>query len=188
MPGLPLEYPYSLEKLQVDVLSESGGKTIISTKVDPFLFRQSPFYTFPLVIDPQPEFDPAVEVALLEEPVQEEQGYVQRWTVREKTLAEIQLYLETNPPTPKWVGFGVALNIESVNDLIRTLGVVAPTLQLMLGVGLGDAAKGDPKTFIGAWTACFRAGLLSQEVIDEVTILAANFDLPVDFIDTLNPK
>jgi hypothetical protein len=90
------------------------------------------------------------------------------------------------PPTPRWVQFAQALAIDSaVNGLVVTCATSAPVLHLMLGVGLGQAAQGDPATFLAAWGQAVTAGLASAELAAQMQSLAAGFDLPAEFVEGL---
>ena len=86
-------------------------------------------------------------------------------------------------PEPQWVAFGAALAADAaVNALVAAARDNAPVLHLMLGVGLGQAAQGDPQTFGAAWTAARGAGLVSAELIEHMQQVAARFSLPAEFI------
>lgn len=94
----------------------------------------------------------------------------------------------TSGPVPQWVQFAAALTADpAVNTLVGTAAQVAPVLHLMLGVGLGQAAKGDIKTFVAAWAAATGAGLVSAELIEHMQELATSHDLPAGFIAGLFP-
>lgn len=87
------------------------------------------------------------------------------------------------PAVPRWVQFGAALAADAgVNAMIGTAATSAPVLHLMLGVGLGQAAQGDPQTFTVAWANARSVGLVSAELAAHVAELAASFDLPAEFI------
>jgi hypothetical protein len=89
-------------------------------------------------------------------------------------------------PVPQWVAFAGALAIDpQVNQLVGTLAQAAPVLHLQIGVGLGQAAKGDPQTFLAAWNAGLATGLVSKELAAHVVGLARPFDLPADFVAAL---
>jgi hypothetical protein len=104
-------------------------------------------------------------------------------------IAEIQSRPTTEPPTqPQWVQFGAALAGDpSVNTMVATAAAAAPVLHLMLGVGLGQAAQGDPKTFLTAWSAAQQAGLVSTELAAHVAELGSGYDLPAEFLININP-
>jgi len=96
--------------------------------------------------------------------------------------------VEPEPPEPRWVEFGTALVADpGVNQMIGTAAATAPVLHLMLGVGLGQAAQGDPKTFLAAWTAAMGVGLASPDLAAHVAALATTYDLPAEFVAALNP-
>jgi hypothetical protein len=92
------------------------------------------------------------------------------------------------PHVPQWVAFGGALGgDEAVNQFVGTLVQQAPVLHLMVGVGLGQAAQGDPQTFLAAWGMGLQAGLITPELAVHVQELAAPFNLPDDFVAALAP-
>lgn len=92
------------------------------------------------------------------------------------------------PPVPQWVQFGAALAADSsVNAMVAAAATSAPVLHLMLGVGLGQAAQGDGKTFSAAWTAALQAGLVSDDLAAHVASIGNSFNLPADFLAGLNP-
>jgi hypothetical protein len=94
---------------------------------------------------------------------------------------------EPAPVVPRWVQFGVALGTApAVNVFVATLAQAAPVLHLMIGVGLGQAAQGDPQTFLGGWAQCRTAGLVSAELLAGVVVMAAAYDLPSEFIAALS--
>jgi hypothetical protein len=81
------------------------------------------------------------------------------------------------------VQFAAALTVQpAINQLVATTATVAPVLHLMLGVGLGQAAQGDPRTFSAAWAAAVQAGLVTSEVTVQMQQLAVAFNLPEDFV------
>ena len=91
------------------------------------------------------------------------------------------------PVVPQWVAFGAAIaGNAAVNTLVATAAQAAPVLHLMLGVGLGQAAQGDPQTFTAAWSAAVAGGLVSAELIAEMQEIAATYDLPAEFIAGLS--
>lgn len=100
-----------------------------------------------------------------------------------RTIGWIVERLPDPDPEPQWVAFGAALAADaSVNALVATARDNAPVLHLMLGVGLGQAAQGDPQTFGAAWTAARGAGLVSAELIEHMQQVAERFNLPAEFI------
>lgn len=93
------------------------------------------------------------------------------------------------PVIPQWVQFGIALGLSpEVNAFVATLAQAAPVLHLMIGVGLGQAAQGDPKTFLGGWAQCRAAKLISAELLDGVVTMASAYDLPAEFIAALSAE
>ncbi len=97
-----------------------------------------------------------------------------------------------SPPAPQglpqWVHFGELLAADSaVNAMVATAASAAPVLHLMLGVGLGQAAQGDPKTFLAAWSTALASGLAAPSLAAHVVDLGTSCDLPADFLAQLNP-
>lgn len=93
------------------------------------------------------------------------------------------------PVVPRWQEFGAALAADAgVNQMIGATAANAPVLHLMLGVGLGQAAQGDARTFSTAWTQATAAGLVNPDLAAHVQTLAGQFDLPSEFVAGLNPE
>jgi hypothetical protein len=89
----------------------------------------------------------------------------------------------------RWIEFGAAIVADpGVNQMIAAAAQNAPVLHLMLGVGLGQAAQGDARTFSTAWTAATGVGLVSPELAAHVAALATTYDLPAEFVGALNPQ
>jgi len=99
-------------------------------------------------------------------------------------------YVEPPPPPPpvaQWVLFGSLLAADtSVNAMVATAAAAAPVLHLMLGVGLGQAAQGDPKTFLAAWSTALASGLATPTLAAHVVDLGTSCDLPEYFLAQLN--
>ena len=90
------------------------------------------------------------------------------------------------PVIPQWVAFGAAIAGDAaVNTLVATAAQAAPVLHLMLGVGLGQAAQGDPQTFLAAWTAASNANLLTEELVDSLVSMGETYDLPEAFLTAI---
>jgi len=84
---------------------------------------------------------------------------------------------------PRWLQFGQALAVDSaVNGLVAYAATNAPVLHLMLGVGLGQAAQGDPTTFLAAWANAVSVGMVPSELVSQMQTLATGFDLPAEFV------
>ncbi len=89
---------------------------------------------------------------------------------------------------PRWVQFGIAIGgSPEINAFVATVREAAPVLHGMLIVGLGQAAKGDPKTFLAAWNQAQDAGLVDQKLAATFVTMANGFNLPADFIAALSP-
>ncbi len=188
LPGQPVQWPYSLRQLQADVLVETNGATTISVAADPAVFTAAPYYLFPYLTTDAPATDPRTQRAELADPVLVEGEWQQEWTVRDATEEELAQWDALNPPQPQWVQFAGALAMHpAVNTLVATAAQVAPVLHLQLGVGLGQAAKGDPTTFLAAWQGGLAGGLITPELVADLAELAPEFDLPAAFVAGLAP-
>lgn len=186
IPGQSIRWPYGLQQLADDVLQETGSFVSINAKVE--LFEAAPFYLFSCEILPAPEpSDPRTRRVTSAEPERGKDGiWRQGWTERDATADEIAFFDQLNAPEPQWVQFAGALAMQpSVNALVATAAQAAPVLHLQLGVGLGQAAQGNPATFLAAWQAGMTTGLITPELAAEVAALAAPFSLPNDFLQGL---
>jgi hypothetical protein len=52
-------------------------------------------------------------------------------------------------------------------------------------VGLGKAADGDNRVFLGAWQNAKALGLVPAELVQGIQALAIQYDLPADFVGGL---
>jgi len=97
-------------------------------------------------------------------------------------------------PEPHWVAFaGTAVTDAQVKAMLATVAQSEPGVFGMLIAGLGDAAKGDPKTFLGAngapgaWQIAQSMGFITPDLAAHVAALATTYDLPAEFVAALNP-
>lgn len=99
----------------------------------------------------------------------------------------VELPLVVVPPTPRWVQFAQALAVSTdVNQwYFRLFAPQTSVLHGMVSVGLGQAALGDPTTFLAAWSDAMAAGLVPPELAAQMKMLAAGFDLPAEFLEGL---
>ena len=74
---------------------------------------------------------------------------------------------------------------DEIKALLWTAEAVNPVLREMLGVGLGQAAQGNPATFLAAWSDAVAAGLVSADLAAQMQTLATGFDLPAEFVEGL---
>ena len=103
-------------------------------------------------------------------------------------LASLQVDPGPPEPVPQWGHFGELLAADAaVNAMVATAASAAPVLHLMLGVGLGQAAQGDPKTFLAAWSTALASGLAAPSLAAHVVDLGTSCDLPENFLAQLNP-
>jgi hypothetical protein len=103
--------------------------------------------------------------------------------------SEAESYFGINGATAgKWLEFGAALAADpAINQFVATIAQAAPVLHLMIGVGLGQAAKGDVRTFLEAWGLGLAAEMIPADLQQHLVAMASGYDLPQRFIDGLNP-
>lgn len=93
---------------------------------------------------------------------------------------------DPEPVVPRWVEFGATLAADvPVNEWFRALFPQAPVLHGMLTVGLGQAAQGDPRTFLVAWAQAVAVDLVPLKLAESVAAMATSFDLPAEFVAAL---
>ena len=89
---------------------------------------------------------------------------------------------------PRWVDFSaVIMALPAVNLMLGAVLQTAPGLCGGFFVGLQNASEGDSRVFLNAWRAACTMELVSPELITTVQQLAAEYDLPEAFIDSLAP-
>jgi len=135
------------------------------------------------ILPEQPSHDPETHYLEQTREINLDAGTLTRgWQIIERPP------VEPLPPQPRWVEFGAALGQDqAVNQFVGTIAQAAPVLHLMVGVGLGQAAQGDAKTFLAAWGLGLAAGLVTAELAAHVSALATTYDLPAEFVAALAP-
>jgi hypothetical protein len=89
-------------------------------------------------------------------------------------------------PTPRWVDFSAAIMaMPAINVMLGAVLQAAPGLYGGLVVGLQQASEGDSRVFLNSWHAAIAMTLVSEELITTVQGVAAEYDLPQEFIDAL---
>jgi hypothetical protein len=89
---------------------------------------------------------------------------------------------------PRWIEFGLALGQDAAMiEFVRAVDSANPILERMISGGLLQAAEGNPRTFLAAWSAARGGGIVSLELATYVAGLAAQFDLPAEFVAALMP-
>jgi hypothetical protein len=89
-------------------------------------------------------------------------------------------------PTPRWVDFSAAIMaMPAINVMLGAVLQAAPGLYGGLVVGLQNASEGDSRVFLNSWHAAIAMTLVSEELITTVQGVAAEYDLPQEFIDAL---
>ena len=120
-------------------------------------------------------------------------GYVGPYTEPAYDAATEQLLwvdgayvIEALPPVPKWVDFSAAIMaMPVINVMLGAVLQAAPGLYGGLVVGLQQASEGDSRVFLNSWHAAIAMTLVSEELITTVQGVAAEYDLPQEFIDAL---
>ena len=166
-------WPYSLAQLRADEPQRSFSSS-------PSNWELSVFGVFRVLATAQPEIDPAIERAVEVEPVLVDGQWQQRWEIVELSEAEREAYYRATHP-PQWIAFNDALPAD-VNALLAQAQTIDHRLYLGLGVGLGKAADGDARVFLGAWQKARGAGLIPPEMIAQIQALAVAHDLPAEFV------
>jgi hypothetical protein len=172
----PLRWPYSLGQLRADEPSRSFSSAPSDAEL-------AHYDVFRVAAQPQPEPDPATHRVVEVKPVEADGQWVQQWEVVELTEAEQEAYYRATHP-PRWIEFNDALPVK-VDQLLAAAQATSPRLALALGVGLGKAADGDSRVFLGAWQTCRGIGLISSELVQGLQALATQFDLPAEFVTGL---
>jgi len=91
-------------------------------------------------------------------------------------------------PEPRWVDFGAAtMAMPEINVMLGAVLAAAPGLYGGLIVGLQQASQGDSRVFLTSWQSAYAMGLVNSELIATVQQLAADYDLPADFVSGLLP-
>ena len=133
-----------------------------------------------LITEPEPNYNPETQRLVPMEVI----DTVGRTVTRGWEIVEVPPQIIE--PIPRWVEFGAALAADATaNQWFGGLFPAAPILHLMIGVGLGQAAQGDAKTFLAAWGQAMAAGLIPAELLAGVVAMASGFDLPAEFIAAL---
>ena len=87
---------------------------------------------------------------------------------------------------PRWVEFSAAIMaLPAINVMLGAVLQAAPGLYGGMVVGLQQASEGDSRVFLNSWHAAIAMALVSEELITMVQGLAAEYDLPQEFIDAL---
>jgi len=89
-------------------------------------------------------------------------------------------------PTPRWVDFSAAIMaMPDINVMLGAVLQAAPGLYGGLVVGLQNASEGDSRVFLNSWRSAIALGPITEELITTVQEIAAEYDLPQEFIDAL---
>ena len=87
---------------------------------------------------------------------------------------------------PRWVDFSAAIMaMPAINVMLGAVLQAAPGLYGGLVVGLQNASEGDSRVFLNSWLSAIALGLITEELITTVQGVAAEYDLPQEFINAL---
>jgi hypothetical protein len=172
----PIRWPYSLQQLREDEPSRSFSSA-------PGDVELAEYGCYRVQVQPQPIHDPATHKVVEVQPALVGGQWLQQWEVVELSEAEAEAHYRATHP-PQWIAFWAALPPE-VDQLLNAAQAASPRLALSLGVGLGKAADGDSRVFLGAWQSARSLGLISPELVTAVQMLATQHDLPAEFVEGL---
>jgi hypothetical protein len=173
----PMRWPYSLTRLRADEPTYSFSSSPSASTLARFNVHR--FRDVVALVEPPP-VNPATHRLEQRPPVEVDGVLTQQWEVVELAEAEREAYYRATHP-PRWIEFSDALPVE-VDQLLAAAQAVSPRLALALGVGLGKAADGDSRVFLGAWQTCRGIGLIPPELVQGMQMLATQYDLPAEFV------
>lgn len=175
----PIRWPYSLAQLRIDEPTRSFSPA-------PSDREYAEFDCYRKQSQPQPSYDPATHKVVEVQPALVDGQWLQQWELVALTEAEAEAYYRATHP-PQWIAFWAALPPD-VDTLLNAAQAASPRLALSLGVGLGKAADGDSRVFLGAWQSARSLGLISAELVTAVQMLATQHDLPAEFVAGLGQQ
>jgi hypothetical protein len=167
-------WPYSLGQLRLDEPAQSFSWAPSDAELAHYgVHRVEPS-------DP-PVADPALEKVIQAAPSEIDGKLVQQWELVPLTAEEQAAYYAATHP-PRWLKFGQMVQAEpKINALLSRALINAPALAMALSVGLGKAADGDSRIFLGAWNSALGLGLIDAELITLMQDAAQAHDLPAEF-------
>lgn len=173
----PFRWPYSVAQLRKDEPSRSIS---VAPRAEELAhYEVFEFDEVVTLVEPPP-VNPATHRLQQRPPVEVGGVLTQQWEIVELTEAERQAYYRATHP-PRWIEFSDALPAE-VDQLLAAAQAVSPRLALALGVGLGKAADGDSRVFLGAWQTARGLDLIPAEIVQGLQLLATQYDLPAEFV------
>lgn len=136
------------------------------------------FVVVVVVTEPAPEHNPSTQQLRRTETIDLAAGEVRYgWAVDD---------LPPPAPQPQWERFkGQALSHDEINGALAAAMPFAPGAVMALPAALMAAAQGAPDDFRAAWLLLRRRDLIPQKVLDAVTALAADCNLPEPFVRVL---
>lgn len=174
-----LEYPRSLWQLR-------QANPNVSFPANPTDDDLAPFDHANVHPTPQPSYDARTERIEEATPAPDADGiYHQQWDIRAATETEITAYDLAHAPAPDWIGFGMAL---ARHQTVTALYAAIPTpISNALSIGLNEAGHGNLLLFTRVWQQLLAAGAITPELLATVAALAAQYNLPAQFIAGLAP-
>ncbi len=169
----PTRWPYSLNRLRLDEPSRSFSP-------DPSDAELAHYGVFRVQPTDAPAPDPATERVVEVAPIETDGEWLQQWEIVELTAEEQEAHYRATHPA-RWIPFWAALPAD-VDTLLSTARSVSQRLGASLEVGLGKAADGDSRVFLGAWQQATAIGLVTPELAAGVQALAVIHDLPPEFV------
>jgi hypothetical protein len=176
----PLRWPYSLGQLREGEPTKSFSPS--PSKAEYAHFDVYYFEDVVTLVEPPP-VDPATHRLVQRPPAEVDGVLTQQWELVELSEAEQEAYYRANNP-PRWIEFWAALPAD-VDALLAAARAASPRLEHGLSVGLGQAAQGDSRVFLGSWQQAKSLGLIPPELVAGVQALAVAFDLPAEFVGGL---
>ena len=169
----PFRWPYSLAQLRDDEPSRSFSESPSNAELAHYGVHR-------VQAQPPPQPDPAEFRVQEVQPVEADGLWLQQWEVIALTEAERRAYYRATHP-PQWIAFNDALPAD-VDSLLAAAQAASPRLALALGVGMGKAADGDSRVFLGAWQTARGLGLIPAALVEALQALAVEHDLPDEFV------
>lgn len=175
IPGQPVVYPATVQDVRLAYPSLAlFNKDFSSPNTPGSVIPYASLFFFSVAPATQPSFNPVTH-ELVDGVTGSGSTWTQEWSVVTRAT-----------PGPQWIDFAIALATEeALNDFIGGLAPAHSILQLMLGVGMGQASEGRPATFLAAWTSALP--LAPEGLAESVSDLAEGYNLPAEFIAAINP-
>ena len=156
-----------------------------SFPIEPTAEDLAPFNRFFVTPIPAPSCDPRTERTEHNATLTAD-GWQQTWTIRPATDEEITVYDLANAPEPDWMSFGIELTTHP--GIAELYAAIPGPVANGLSIGLNEANKGDPRLFSVLWQQLLTSGAITSELLSDITSIANEYHLPVEFINGLVPN